>query len=40
MNIGYPIKQILPLELDENTTPGFKYLWKKMEEMEEKKKAK
>ena len=39
MNLGYPIKQILPLELDENTTPGFKYLWKKIEEMEEKKEA-
>jgi len=39
MNIGYPMRQLLPLELDENITPGFKWVKEKMEEMEEKKKG-
>jgi len=30
MNIGYPMKQILPMNLTEKLTPGFKYLWDKM----------
>lgn len=30
MNIGYPMKQILPMNLTEKLTPGFKYLWNKL----------
>lgn len=30
MNIGYPMKQILPMNLTEKLTPGFKFLWDKM----------
>ncbi len=30
MNIGYPMKQILPMNLTEKLTPGFRYLWDKM----------
>ena len=30
MNIGYPMKQLLPMNLTEKLTPGFKYLWDKM----------
>ena len=30
MNIGYPMKQILPMNLTEKLTPGFQYLWDKM----------
>ena len=30
MNIGYPMKQILPLNLTEKLTPGFKFMWDKM----------
>lgn len=30
MNIGYPMKQIIPMNLTERLTPGFKFLWDKM----------
>ncbi|MDI6797776.1 MAG: DUF169 domain-containing protein [Desulfatibacillaceae bacterium] len=30
MNIGYPAKTMLAMHLDENLTPGFKFLWNKI----------
>jgi uncharacterized protein (DUF169 family) len=30
MNIGHPLKQVIPMHLDENATPGFRYLRSKM----------
>jgi uncharacterized protein (DUF169 family) len=32
MNMGYPAKTMLPMDITENITPGFKYLRKKMNE--------
>jgi uncharacterized protein (DUF169 family) len=30
MNLGFPMKQMLPMGLNEQLTPGFKFLWDKM----------
>jgi uncharacterized protein (DUF169 family) len=30
MNIGFPMKQLLPMNLTEELTPGFKFLWDKI----------
>jgi hypothetical protein len=32
MNIGYPAKPLMPMDLDENLTPGFKFLKEKIDE--------
>ncbi|MBW1989349.1 MAG: DUF169 domain-containing protein [Deltaproteobacteria bacterium] len=32
MNIGYPAKSMLAMHLDENLTPGFKFLWDKIKD--------
>jgi hypothetical protein len=31
MNIGYPANSIMPMDLDENITPGFKFLREKID---------
>ncbi len=31
MNIGYPMRSLMPTDLDENITPGFKFLSEKMD---------
>jgi uncharacterized protein (DUF169 family) len=33
MNIGYPLKNLIPLHLTENLTPGFKFLREKINEL-------
>ena len=30
MNIGFPMKTMLPMDLNEELTPGFKYIWDKI----------
>ena len=30
MNIGFPQKTLIPMDLNEDLTPGFKYLWDKI----------
>jgi len=30
MNIGFPQKTLMPMDLNEDLTPGFKYLWDKI----------
>jgi len=32
MNIGYPANSLVPMDLDENLTPGFKFLREKIDE--------
>jgi len=32
MNIGFPLKTMLAMDLDEELTPGFKYLWDKIDQ--------
>jgi uncharacterized protein (DUF169 family) len=32
LNIGFPLRSAIPMELDERITPGFKYLRKKMDQ--------
>jgi hypothetical protein len=29
MNIGYPMKSMINMDLNEELTPGFKFLWDK-----------
>ena len=33
MNLGYPGSVVLPMDLDENLTPGFQYLWDRMNDI-------
>ena len=33
LNIGFPIRSTIPLDLDERITPGFKYLRRKMDQL-------
>lgn len=30
LNVGYPMRSVIAMDLDENMTPGFRYLHKKM----------
>jgi hypothetical protein len=30
MNMGYPVKTLLPMDITENITPGFQFLREKM----------
>ncbi len=36
MNIGFPMRSILPMDLDENLTPGFKFIREKIDKIKPK----